>query len=163
MLKFSIGEPLTVCRRLSIEYMKEGTIIYNKKTFTGKTKIFIKNEMVHFQESSLFTQEYLQIPLERLGKTIAFSRVYHLGPLISSSGIFIMSLFLIEKTRNSTGDAFYISLGIASFIFLGYIYYFMYGKQFGAVELEFADSIKDLQMTEEEYWILKEALNQINP
>jgi len=73
------------------------------------------------------------------------------------------SFFLLWKSRHIDGWIFYFALSIVSFILLGYIYYFAYGKQFGTVELKFGDNTKYLKMTEKEYWVLKEVLNHLNP
>ena len=143
--------------------MKHCKIIYHRETYTGKTEVCIKDGMVYFIESSFFSQVHLQLPLENLDRAISFSRVHHVIFLAVSFGYLIMSIPLLWKSRHIDGWIFYFALSIVSFILLGYIYYFAYGKQFGTVELKFGDNTKYLKMTEKEYWVLKEVLNHLNP
>lgn len=141
--------------------MEKVKMIYQDTGFKRKIEISIDQYSAYYTSKNMWEQTMLQVPIDKLGRNISYSRSYHIGPIVASSFLLVMSGSLVARRLAAGGWTLYLGLGLILFIGLGYVYYFLYGKQYVQVDLQFGGTTLYLYMTEKKYWALKEVLDNI--
>jgi hypothetical protein len=130
-------------------------IIYKNKKILSETLLFEDGGVVHYSKTSPFEKNIHQIPIEQLGRDIAFSRAYHAPFFLPPAFLCFLSIRLIIK-KWSVGDwTLYLGLTVLTLICFGLTYYFLVGKKTGEVEFYFGDNKLSLFMKEKDFLELK--------
>jgi hypothetical protein len=136
--------------------------LYNSKKFTKSIEIYQENGFVHYKELTPFGKKVYQIPLDRFGASISFSRAYHAPFFLVPVFLAFLAIRVILKKWDTGGRVFYMELTIMCFICIGMIYYLIVGKNYGEVELDFGDFKLPLYMKNKEFIEFQERLADIN-
>lgn len=137
--------------------------LFQYKSITQQIELTVERGVLNYKNFAFGKKENYNIPIHRsLDSNLNFSRVYHLGPLITSLYLGVLSIILVIKRWNSGQWTLYFGISIVAIIFIGYIYYFLKGIQYGEVELDVNNSKIPLYMTKFEYLGLKNKIDLIN-
>ena len=136
--------------------------LYDNKKRTKRIEVYQENEFVYYKELSLFEKKVYQIPSDRLGRSISFSRTYHALFFITIAFLSFLALQLILKKWNTGNWTLYLGLIVLFLIFISMIYYLIIGKNYGEVELDFGDLKLHLYMKKKEYLEFQERLDTLN-
>jgi len=149
-------DPTVISQILKLE--KED-IIFQSNSFLNNLRITYKYGLVKIEEYHYGNRSVLKFHVSKLNQIHSFSRVYHLGMIITSIFLGILSTILLIKKWSSNEWTFFLALIPLTIIALGYVYYFVIGIKVGEVVLEFDGSKKYLYMTKENYLELKEKID----
>ena len=130
-------------------------------SFSSKLTIEVKENRIFYTHFNLGKKEIIQSPIKSLSKEISFSRLYHIGPIVSSIIIFILSVVLIIKKWTTHEWTLYLGLITASIVGISFLFYMLKGKEYGEVKLSFGGTEKLIYMTSHQYYDLKKRLQSI--
>jgi hypothetical protein len=127
------------------------SVIFEKNGVFSYLRISLLEEFITYEERSFGSTEILKFHYTKLQNQKKFSRIYHIGPALAALFIGVQSLRLLLAEWASFNWKFYLAITPLTFILIGSLYYFFFGRHFGEVILNIDDIVKHLYIREDEY------------
>jgi len=136
-------------------------ILHENKGVFSFVRLALQGEIVSYEKYHWGNREVLKFHSSLLSGANTFSRIYHLGLIVSSIFIGSLSTILLIKKWGTMEWTFYLAVIPLIIIALGYIYYFLRGRKYGEVEIQIYGRKKQLYMTLDKYKILREFMESL--
>lgn len=141
--------------------MNSERILYKQENLFTSIHIFEDEEVIRILEKNYGALQDCRFHKSHLKPATKFSRVYHLGPIITSLVVSSLSILLLVKKWHTNEWTFYLGAIPLIIVIIGYLYYLVNGMNYGEVEFNYEDEKNHLYMKKKEYDLFRTKLDTL--